>query len=84
MIGEILPDSDNEFQEILRRQKRLNAFTEELMAELKGIQPGQCLRYGIPKVSNPFLSLSLSVMAASIKGLKVITEGEYSYVYREK
>ena len=81
MIGKLM--TDDEFQEVLRKQRTEDIFREELMAELKGIKLGQCLRYRTPEASNPLLSLSLSMFVSSVTGLKIITEGGYSYVYRE-
>ena len=81
MIGK--PVSDDELLEVLRKQRVREIFTEDLEEELKGIKQGQCLQYEVLEVPNPLLIICLTLIASTIKGLRVITEERSIYVYKE-
>ena len=82
MIGK--PVSGDEFQKVLEKQRARDKFAEELEAELKAIQPGECLLYEARKGIGDFASIGFSLLVGRIKGLKITTEDERTYVYREK
>lgn len=82
MIGK--PVSSDEFQKVLDREKTRQEFRKQLEDELRGIKEGECLLYEAKKGTGAFAEMSFSFFVEKIGGLKVITEGDRTYIYREK
>lgn len=81
MIGK--PVTGNELLEVLDREKKREGFKEQLEDELKGIKPGECLVYGIKVGMGGIAGLALSFWVDRI-GLKMVTEGDKTYIYKVK
>lgn len=82
MIGKPVPS--DEFQKVLARQKNREEFRKQLEDELKGIKKGECLLYEVKEGTGTLAEMSFSFFVDKIGGLKMITEGNRTYVYREK
>ncbi len=82
MIGK--PVSGDELQKVLDREKSREEGRKQLVAELKAIKPGECLLYEARTEMGILGDLALSLIVGQIKGLKTITEGDKTYIYRAK
>ena len=78
------PVSGEELQKVLDREKSREEGRKQLEAELKAIKPGECLLYEARTEMGILGNLGLSLFIGKIKGLKMITEGDKTYIYREK
>lgn len=82
MIGK--PVSGDELKKVLDGEKDREEFRKRFEAELKAIKPGECLLYESKVGRGSFTNLGVSLFIGQIKGLKMITEGDKTYIYREK
>lgn len=81
MIGKKV--SSEELQKVLNKQAERTKLREQLKAELKGIQKGECLVYEAKEGMGAIQELVLSAFASEIRGLKTITEDNLTYIYKE-
>lgn len=81
MIGR--PIAREELQEVLDREKDREGLRKQLEAELKGIKKGECLVYEVKGRAGASAEIALSLFISKIAGLKMITEGDRTYIYRE-
>ena len=82
MIGK--PVSSDEFEKVLDREKTRQEFRKQLEDELRGIKKGECLIYEVKEGLGTFAEMSFSLFVEKLGGLKMITEGDWTYIYREK
>ncbi len=82
MIGKpVLPD---ELKEVLGREESRKERRKQFELELKTIRPDECLLYESKVGVGSLAGLALASFVAEIDGLKMITEGDKTYIYREK
>jgi len=82
MIGK--PVSGEELRKVLEREKSREEGRKQLEAELKAIKPGECLLYETRTEMGILGNLGLSLFVGQIKGLKMVTEGDRTYIHRER
>ena len=73
-----------ELQEVLSRERKREEDKEQFENELKGIKPGECLLYEVEKGMGNIAKLSFSLLIEKIGGLKMITEDDRIYIYKEE
>ena len=81
MIGR--PATGDELKKVLDGEKNREEFRNQLEDELKAIKPGECLVYEVKGRTGASTEIALSLFISKI-GLKMITEGDRTYIYREK
>lgn len=81
MIGK--PVTGDELKKVLDGEKDREEFRERLEEELKAIKKGECLVYEVGGRRGASTEITLSLFISKI-GLKMITEGDRTYIYREK
>lgn len=77
------PVTNDELSEVLDREKKREELREQLEEEMKAIKPGECLVYEAKEGMGSLASFGLSLFVDKL-GLKMITEGDKAYIYREK
>ena len=73
----------SELQKALDREREAVNFWKQLEEELKNIGKGECLRYECKEGGSIISQMVLKYQIGKLKGLKLVIEGNYAYVYRE-
>ena len=82
MIGK--PVSGDELKKVLDRQAERDKFVKQVEEELKALKRGECRAYESRPEAPLWVNVGLAILVNKIKGLKMIKEGKYTYIYRAK
>lgn len=78
------PITGDRLQELLDGEKNREKLRRQLETELKGIKKGEGLSYEVGGRAGASVEIALAHFVEKVAGLKMITEDDRTYIYREK